>query len=92
VLQTVAEMEEVSKRVFPDWYEPKPLVLPHIIPAFKSKPECIGFRKVQSDSSMTRDPFCLRNRQMKWLGSQEAQVQVPSTNADLTKQAKVRMK
>jgi len=35
-LQTVAEMEEVSKRVFPDWFEPTPLVLPPIIPASKS--------------------------------------------------------
>ena len=78
MLQTVAEMEEVSKRVFPDWYEPKPLVLPPIIPAFKSKPECIGFSAVR----LFHGPVLPKKQ------SQEAQVQVPSTNADLMKLVK----
>jgi kinesin family protein 18/19 len=69
-LQTVVEMEEVSKRVFPEWYEPAPLVLPPIskIPVsrstiLKSKPllSVIDSGKrspssKKSDSSMSRDP------------------------------------
>lgn len=73
-LQTVAEMEEVSKRVFPDWYEPTPLVLPPIMPAskstiLKSKPLLSvldsGKRSPsskKSDSSMTKDPPAPRPR------------------------------
>lgn len=75
-MQTVAEIEEVSKQVFPEWFEPAPLILPPISSMhaskstiIKSKPQIAvldsGKRSPaskKSDSSIMRDPSTLHPR------------------------------